>query len=102
MNDKACVTTPSPDAMQLIDIALKVGKAWIGRISMRDRRRPKILEMTAYITDCLNAKDSSLATIATVRNMICINCSRMHPGLAHLCAKHAELPPDKLERCRLL
>ena len=88
--------------MQLIDTALRLGKAWIGRINKSDRRRPNIIEMTTYIIDRLEAKDSSLATFATVRNMICTNCSRVHPDLAQLCSIQPELSPEKLEQCWLL
>lgn len=97
--------TPPPafqDTLGLIAQAGKVGSRWHTRLGRFDRRRDPVQAMNSWIAESLAASDASATTLDAVRTMLCVNCSRLHPGLATLCGMQPEVSDEKLDRCWLL
>ncbi len=93
---------PYPAKPNLIGLAKEVGLGWLERMGRFDRRRAKVREMNAFISDCVAMNIPAHETLDAVRTMLCANCNRLHPGLAALCAVQPETSPERLERCWLL
>ena len=91
-----------PDALGLIAQAGEVGNGWQDRLGRFDRRRAKIQEMNFCIAELVAAEDDSPKALDAVRTMLCMNCSKLHPGLATLCSLQPEVSDEKLHRCWLL
>ncbi len=91
-------TDPEPP-MQLLTALLRIGLGWLGKLGASDRRRIQITEMISFLNDRIDAADESDSTMGMVRALICVNCSRMHPGLGAHCSSP---PREQLTHCRLL
>lgn len=90
------------ESLDLIAQAGKVGNRWLTRLAWFDRRRGQVQKMNSRIAESLAMSDDSATTLDAVRTMLCVNCSKLHPGLATLCGMQPEVSDEKLDRCWLL
>lgn len=76
--------------------ALRVGLGWWNQAAPASVQQRNIAQMRQFIGGRLIAEDYSPETLTTVRTMFCVNCRKVHPGLAAIC------PGRPLGECFLL
>ncbi len=65
--------------------ALRVSLGWWNQVAPASPQQRDIGRMRHFVGGRLIARDWSRESLATVRTMFCLNCRKVHPGLAAYC-----------------
>ena len=74
----------------------ELSREWFAKLAADDPQRVFVAQLLDFIDDRLKVADYSVATMSSVRALLCINCREIHPDLEGVCGEQS------LEGCWLL
>ncbi len=84
MNHLACGETDQ--GRSTLAAALRVSLGWWNQVAPESPQRRDIAQMRHFVGGRLIDQDFSRESLSTVRTMFCVNCRKIHPGLAAICS----------------